>query len=387
MKRTKKSQKKTKFLLLLIVLTAVLSITATYAWFSTQKVVEISTMRLNIEVAESLQISLDGETWVQSISISDMRQFYGTYGGGTNPHQAKADDNTNYVPTELLPVSTTGTVADGKLQFMKAKTVSGKSMVAEKCTEDITKTAAIGDREENNALHPYLVFDMYLNNISAQTAGDPLRLAKGSKVFVDSTTEDIDAGKGTTGTGLENCVRVAFVPYTDKAITAATSDGATVRAINGAESTVSSAVIWEPNHLDHTATALANTTRTITMDEDTGKAEAAVPTFGVIYAASEVTVANTDAAEATSGITAAQTVLTPTYDETGTSADIALTDVTLPQNTITKVRTYIWIEGQDVDCINTASMGGMLQVKLKLDKAETNTGTNNTYTGTGVETP
>ena len=149
MKRTKKSQKKTKFLLLLIVLTAVLSITATYAWFSTQKVVEISTMKLNIEVAESLQISLDGETWTNTITIENMRQFYGTYGGGTNPHQAKSDDNTNYVPTQLLPVSTTGAVADGKLQFMKAKTVSGKSMVAEKCTEAINKTDEIADRETN----------------------------------------------------------------------------------------------------------------------------------------------------------------------------------------------------------------------------------------------
>ena len=104
MKRTKKSQKKTKFLLILIVLTAILSITATYAWFSSQREVEISTMRLNIEVAESLEISLDGKTWTNTITINDMRQFYGTAASG---HQAAKTDNTNYVPKQLLTVSTT----------------------------------------------------------------------------------------------------------------------------------------------------------------------------------------------------------------------------------------------------------------------------------------
>ena len=56
MKRTQKSQKRTKFLFILIILTAILSITATYAWFSTQRDVEIVGMRLNVEVAESMQI-------------------------------------------------------------------------------------------------------------------------------------------------------------------------------------------------------------------------------------------------------------------------------------------------------------------------------------------
>ena len=43
-----------------MLLTLILAITATYAWFSTQRDIEVSGMRLNVEVAESLQISLDG---------------------------------------------------------------------------------------------------------------------------------------------------------------------------------------------------------------------------------------------------------------------------------------------------------------------------------------
>ena len=122
MARTKSSLRKIKSLIFLMILTLILGITATYAWFSTQRDIEVSGMRLNVEVAESLQISLDGEIWTQSIQIANMRQFYGTYtgtGDGFAIYQAKKPDdggNTNYVPTELLPVSSAGEVSNGKLQ-------------------------------------------------------------------------------------------------------------------------------------------------------------------------------------------------------------------------------------------------------------------------------
>jgi len=109
MKRTKKSQKRTKFLFILIVLTAILSITATYAWFSTQRDVELSNLEVKVETAENLQISLDAENWAQSISIDDMKQLYGTQSDEDAYHADKIQ-NRNYIPTELLPVSTAGTV-------------------------------------------------------------------------------------------------------------------------------------------------------------------------------------------------------------------------------------------------------------------------------------
>ena len=108
MSRSKTSLNKIRSLVFLMLLTLILAITATYAWFSTQRDVEVSGMKLNVEVAESLQISSDGEIWTQSIQIANMRQFYGTYtgtGDGFAIYQAKKPDdggNTNYVPTEFI---------------------------------------------------------------------------------------------------------------------------------------------------------------------------------------------------------------------------------------------------------------------------------------------
>lgn len=189
MKRSQKSLQKIRLLLLLMTITTILGIAATYAWFSSQRNVDVSGIKLNVEVAESMQISLDGERWLQSITIDNMRQFYGTY-SAVSTHQANDEDNTNYVPTELKPVSTIGEVSNGKLQFMKGESVTTgttSSVTATPCSEtDLLKTATIIEREDGNDSHPYLVFDMYLRNYSAKES-DNLQLNKDSLVWVSAS--------------------------------------------------------------------------------------------------------------------------------------------------------------------------------------------------------
>ena len=296
MKRTKQSQKKTKFLFILIILTAILSITATYAWFSSQRDVEITGMRLNVEIAENMQISLDGETWAQSITIADMRQFYGTYTGTGDSfkiYQAKKSDdggNKNYVPKELLPVSTIGEVSTGTLQFVTGEVKTDATGILymedlDLCSETdvVDTTKSIGDREALNASHPYLVFDMYLRNVSAQTS-DALLLNTGSKVWVTASTNPSSGGYATTqegtgkeGTGLEYSVRVGFVPYAATADLTATGD--TVRGLAATASSGEKAAIWEPNPLEHTNEVVKNNQRGISSTSQF------VTTYGVKAAA------------------------------------------------------------------------------------------------------
>ena len=286
MKRSQKSVRKIKILVFLMLITAIFSITATYAWFSTQRDVEISGMKLNVEVAESLQISLDGEKWTQSIQIANMRQFYGTYGGTQDSFaifQAKSVDNggnENYVPTEMLPVSTAGEVASGKLQFVKgtiATNADGTSKLTgiTACSEtDLTPTAAISTREGNNENHPYIVFDMYLRNISAKETGqDELLLNSGSRVWINTAGTSDQEGKGKTDTGLEYSARVGMIVYGNTvSVTATDSGGQTIGeqirglTANGltAGTNPDQLAIWEPNHLEHTQYVVANNGRGIT---------------------------------------------------------------------------------------------------------------------------
>lgn len=425
MKRTKKSQKKTKFLLILIVLTAILSITATYAWFSTQKDVEISTLRLNIEVAESLEISLNGKEWANTITISDMKQLYGTAASG---HQASkyeenvaGSGNNNYIPTKLLPVSTTGGLDNGKLQFMTASSFSGNTLKAIACNEnDLTLSETVANRQGNNDKHPYLVFDMYLKNLSAKETGDPLLLNTESRVWTDTGVNDTYAGASKADTGAEYAMRVGFVQYMNT-LDAATSTetGKEVRALTanraadeakGITEATAKVAIWEPNDLNHIQEVVNNNSRVTNVSEN-------VTTYGIIYNASALAPAtaievDTSKAEAIEGKTAEQNTVKPQYNldvvydkeengdikedeegkpiilgQAGTKVVMPLTtggtssdnngasvtgDIILPQNTISKFRVYVWLEGQDVDCINTASMAGKLDVKIRLTKEGSN---------------
>ena len=52
------------------------------------------------------------------------------------------------------------------------------------------------------------------------------------------------------------------------------------------------------------------------------------------------------------------------YDSSG------LKNFTIPANTICRLRVYVWLEGQDVDCINYASHGGGVTVNIGLVKGE-----------------
>ena len=445
MKRTKKSQSRSKFLFVLIILTAILSITATYAWFSTQRDVEIVGMRINVEVAESLQISLDGETWVQSIDIDNMRQLYGTY-GVTGKHQAKTT-NTNYVPTELLPVSSDGTVTSGKLNFVTGKIEGKKLSDISACNEDsITNNPSnVANKEgtagANNAAHPYLVFDMYLRNISAKEydslnptlTRDTLKLDKGSRVWVDdsASNSETDEGVGKKDVGLEASARVGFILYgntvdinaTDTTTTppgggaaVTTTVGEQVRGITSLAT--DKAAIWEPNHLYHTTYVVSNDdriTQETAYDEDTGIVTGddyvtlpiqSTKTSGsiedvTIVSGTNVAAAGTTGKDLASGVVPFRPAYYPKdrgtlgaegYAPAGvksataihnTSGNSAPNYLQLMPNTISKVRVYIWLEGQDPDCVDFASTGGRLDVILKFIKDATDTVQKPSYVGDG----
>ena len=403
MARTQTSLRKIKSLVFLMVLTLILGLTATYAWFSTQRDIEVSGMRLNVEVAESLQISLDGEIWTQSIQIANMRQFYGTYTGTGDSfaiYQAKKPDaggNTNYVPTELLPVSSAGEVSNGKLQFVQGTiennadgTTKLKGITA--CSEnDLIPTETVANRQNGNAQHPYLVFDMYLRNISAKTTGlDELLLNAGSAVWVNSGTADDgdQEGVGVAGTGLEYSARVGMVVYGNTISTTATNTqtktiGQQIRELTADGNEV--AAIWEPNNKEHTAYVVANNGRGITATSQE------VDTYGVkvaVASAATKEIANINATN-DANLVAVDT-FTPDYTtaEGGVDKKTIITNTAgnnlgIAPNQISKVRIYVWLEGQDPDCIDLASTGDKLNVTLKLTKDQTTTTDKNTYVGEG----
>lgn len=381
-RRSERSVKKSKLIVLIIIIAALISITGTYAWFSSQRDVEIVGFKVNVEIAENLEISLNGETWVHSISVENMRQFYGTYKDKdtqTVAYQAVKDQHRNYVPTELLPVSTIGTIESGNLVFVTGEVKDNKLENIEKCSEeDIVVGAPILTKEGKNSKHPYLVFDMYLRNLSRLNG-------EGQRDLLQLNTGSV-ATAAKVGTGLEYSVRVALVQYDDTVDYLATGETARKIAANGDETVA----IWEPNYRLHTEYAKTNDNRitNLVQEIDTYAIRDKVAQAGGgtgLPTKIEDTTDNTDPA-----LYKVFTNKVEQYEdvekqqlETKTVTTLkqvdGSTNMSLEPNTITKVRCYIWLEGQDPDCSNLASTGEELRVTLRLTKPKSEGGTDNSY--------
>ena len=303
--------------LLVLLLIAILLIASTYAWFTANTVVTISTLNVHVEAKGGLQISADGINWKTVLSNDDIA-----------PDKLKTyKSNVNQIPTTLEPVSTTGNVTDGKMDMFYGVVTAAAAADddAEIKLGDFTLTTSKQD-DTKGTTGKYIVFDAFLKVDTNQ----PLSLTKNSGVKADTASDD---------RGLKNAARVAFVPSTDVA-----ADGASTDAIQGLVPG-GTAYIWEPNYDVHTAAAVSAASSIY------GKTTTTTGATPLSYYG--VKAATTKPVPLNSKDTASFAEVTPSI-QTKEANDETKTVCNLSKG-ITKVRIYMWVEGQDVDCENNAS--------------------------------
>lgn len=288
------------FVMLLITMVALT--TASYAWFSVNSAVQLAGLDVNVAAAEGIQVSTDASTWKASLTTTDIANGY--------------SGHTNQLPTLLAPVSTVGSQAEGTFAMFGGTLVEGTTTTLNASSRTDTAGAA-GD---------YIAFDLFIK----ATSSTPIYLDAVSDIAYETT------GAGSS-VGLEFSSRVAFFNQG----TDATSTPATARAL--ATGTSASQVIWEPHALEHTAVALGN------------GASVLVKTAYYGLKATGTGLTTTDFAGDSTHY-GAVTTITPDTD-TVPFEQIAGNVIFTAGAGITKIRIYIWIEGQDVDCENNASLG------------------------------
>lgn len=349
-RRSRKSKRRMNSLFMALLLTAVMLIMSTYAWFSANRTVEINSITAKVTAAEGLQISLDAKTWGTSVSV-------------TQANLTGLESINNYLlPDELKPVSTTGVASGDEILFYDGKVNADGTVLSDagSATRSATTTANSGK---------YIVFDVYLKNASSrETPGDQLLLGNNSLVRLGTTT----GKEGVENTGLENSVRIGFLLFDGTAaFTAAPSDVAAVSAGNALTS------IWEPNYDKH-ITEVSDYDARIKTVEGTTTGSATFKTLGLynpsgtltgINGTSETAFMKETATVRTAATVAADTPLTSAVAVgTGENEKAAGTQLYLKPNVISKLRVYIWLEGQDPDCIDTASTGKYLDFIINLAK-------------------
>lgn len=327
---------------------------------------------------------------------------------------------TNTTPSELLPASTTAYSAtnDGIGQTA-VKFYRGTNTETIKLMDD---TALL--TEDSKA--GFFAFDLFVMNTSAGTAADKLQLDPSADVTGDMENSGVQntariafalyennndaAGFDGSVAGQDMTISATNVLTADNII-AGTSTGKNIKDV----------AIWEPNANAHTSaiiSSLANSLKLTAADNtkygltaDTGNKisrftdNKPLPTYaltsnsvpspagdGTKVHISDVydwRLGDSSVTTVAKGVQKQFTLQTDAYasgsalstrsssvDLVSTKkleADASATDTTftLKANQYQKIRVYFWMEGQDPDCINQASLGGGLTLDIGFSKPGT----------------
>ena len=366
MGRSKKNKKKSEMnaMFFIILLALVIFIISTYAWFSTQRNVSITNLNGTVEVAEGLEISLDAENWSNGLVLGDEE-------GQLDIIDDAYDGNHNIKPTEMLPVSTLGLVGSNRTDLLMLRGTLNNSI-------QLNNIQAMDEEETNSEMttYPgYFAFDVFLKNSSRQDdLDDTLQLN------YDSSLEIMETEKSTTG--LQNTARVAFAKYAGTSDTMA--DAATILketagiGVGSSPVYITDVAIWEPNSNDHVDYVVQNNNK-VTGAGASFNETTQMDTYALTDNSVGQSIADIYKWDGTERLVQKQNVLQTTKTSTEdysiaegvqnlVSTSDGTTDFGIAPNKICRLRIYVWLEGQDVDCINYASHGGGVKVNIGLVK-------------------
>ena len=330
-KKAKEENKKSlKYSLLLLLLLLIFLIVSTYAWFTANQTVSVSTLNVNVVAQNGLQISANGTDWKTVLQTGDIHPDSITNYGS----------NVNQIPENMQPVSTDGSVkTNGQLNLFLGTVSETASATGENAL------VATAETDTQGKTGNYIAFDIFLK-VNAETE---IYLGANSGVTANGENK-----------GVQNGARVAFI---DEGNTADGSELTTIQALNRPSAERKYVKIWEPNYDVHTPAGVANARDTygITTTQTGGSLLSYDGIKAIFGVGDNVTLKTANATDK------AEFFATVTPDITTTEANATSQEFMTLQAGITKVRVYMWIEGQDVDCENNAS-GTDINFDLEITK-------------------
>lgn len=369
--KNKKEKKRKKFrsLILLLFLTIVMFGASTYAWFTANRIVNIESISVHVETSDGLQISTNGSTWKSVITQSDI-------------NTDKYSGADNFIPATLDAVSTSGATTDNATN--KTRLLDMYSSVIGTDATSGAYTLSTSKVDEATDKTKFVAFDIFL------------KVSSDKEVYINSADSysNVVMSTGSTDRGLKNAARVAFVPIGEAAATD------TVSAITSAyySSNPASVKIWEPNNDLH-STAVVNSvgieygfsgSNALTASGGAPVTyygiKAPIPTANATNLIDSVRGTVTSYTGTSGSVTFSEAMSTGDVSNSGgkysTSGILLSTPGTLAASTdyqifqlkagVTKMRVYMWIEGQDIDCENNAS-GTDITFNVELSIRETAT--------------
>ena len=392
-KRNGKHEKRIKKLAVACTLCAVILTVSTYAWFIGMRTVNVSGFDVNIATTESLYLSLNGEDWDYTVNINEENITTAGYDGNTNKW------------SDLIPMSSVGKInaASSRLTMFEKGSFTASHGGYRIMASEVQNS---GPEEANG----YVAFDLFIKNLSGNEyypfIAEPEKNEEAIYLTPESQVIVSDAGADADKTGIENSVRIAFaqigrVVATTGADADADNYDAQIAEITGISCAGGGnvtklcsrdATIWEPNdtkHVDNAinwyATACKKRTGADITDEASFGAACDPIVDGEFYQTYAVSgvIDETDQVDNYDGeeYNGWPHSISPTAADGKLVGVDTFTDsekikkgtkrpefMYLAPNSITKVRVYIYLEGQDVDNYDFASLGRQITINFGFTK-------------------
>ncbi len=453
MKRNSKKVRKVKRLILACTLSAVVLIVATYTWFIGLQTVVVNPFEINIATTEGLFLSLDGNEWMYELDVNEANQYADNTNlwaeNGLIPMSSIGELDSTISRMKLFELGSYTTTPGGyrllasRVQNMKdasGNLMQGEGYIAfDLFIKNLSGEAYYSNLDTKNEEAIYLTVDSSVK--VANSDADASQLNTGIENSIRVGFAQIGRVEATTST-------VSTITGMDCTGTNMSASGYTYKT-GDVTGICRNAQIWEPNETKHVQDALdwykkscAERTKAGSIYElnpeatngnfayDLSKSCTAVENHetktGEYKAMQTYAVANvidlyrgTGESKVETGVDiydglnkyTGNTMSYATYMATGTDKTSAklvnydyFTDeeknkvgadrpefMTLAPNSITKVRVYIWLEGQDIDNYNFAQLGKQISINFGFTKErfraeEDSTVPPYTYEGPSFET-
>lgn len=405
-----KIKRKTKKFIFATGITAVVFIVATYAWFMGITTVEVNQFEVDIAVSEGLSVSLDGVKFDNSITvtkeaITTALDTDNSVGGCTVDGCYDISDGriNHWVSSEgLYPIST-NTVLDATLSRLNlyakqsmTSSVGGYKLRASSITPDATTAEDGEDRG-------YILFDLFVKNASGGAYVNTYNHADDEGIFLTKDSAvTYDATGVTGGDGIQNSIRLGFYQLARTSYKGETVDSIQSMSCSSTgenQLQLCSATggtpyaagttwnVWEPNDATHTTPALTRFSRVcVKRDSSTGAyseeegdarkctavtATQSLPTYAVKANITTDASPMVNIYDGLNGYVNSNYLVETNYytdTEKNQNDDTKTEFMYLAPNSITKIRVYIWLEGQDIDNYDIANEYGKIKVAFGLTK-------------------
>lgn len=324
------NSKNFNLMLLVTFFLGVLLITSAYAWFQATLNVEIKFVNLVVSKNNGLFISLDGIDFGSSVEISRnklIKELQNTY----------PNNNSQWPKLGLAPVSSNG-ILDSNHELFEFYSASDYEL------DPFTEKGYLSTRKLKEDMRSdrknYIAFDLFLKNVTGSPVSDNLYIDHGTGIKIeDGETEQIK--------GMLNSSRIGFVKIGSVPLEASVEEIQNMKCNNNCEM-----IIYEPNATNHTELSIERAKK-----------------YGVNLLDGQYypTYAITNEINFFDMSKLFQEDIPENFDLQITRVDTDKPIFTIPDG-ITKIRVYVWIEGQDIDSLETRSEGADASILINLIK-------------------